>query len=404
MKILMIAQYTTFPFEGGNSRFTYLLDLFDYSKNKIEFITSNFYHAKKIKRNIDKNTINELKYKLTLIDEPGYKKNVSIKRMFSHKVLSKRIKKYLNQMADKPDVIYCALPSLDVAYEAIKFAKKNKIRFIIDVQDLWPEAFKMALNIPIMSELIFYPMKKKADYVYSNASDIVAVSETYVQRALSVNTNIKEGLSVYLGTDLNKFDSFIKTKGKGVSQHSETIKIVYIGTLGTSYDIKSIIDAIQQLYNKGIKNIKFVLIGDGPLKDSFEMYAKNSGIDYEFTGRVDYGKMVKLLCKCDIAVNPIIKSSVASIINKVGDYAAAGLPVINTQNSNEYKNLIDKYKAGFNCTNGDIDDIASKIEILVKDKKLREKLGFGNRIMANELFDREKNYNKIIRRIMGSDK
>lgn len=404
MKILMIAQYTTFPFEGGNSRFTYLLDLFDYSKNKIEFITSSFYHAKKIKRNIDKNIIKELKYKLTLIDEPGYKKNVSIKRMFSHKVLSKRIKKYLSQMADKPDVIYCALPSLDVAYEAIKFAKKNKIRFIIDVQDLWPEAFKMALNIPIISELIFYPMKKKADYVYSNASDIVAVSETYVQRALSVNTNIKEGLSVYLGTDLNKFDSFIKTKGKGVSQHSETIKIVYIGTLGTSYDIKLIIDAIQQLYNKGIKNIKFVLIGDGPLKDSFEMYAKNRGIDYEFTGRVDYGKMVKLLCKCDIAVNPIIKSSVASIINKVGDYAAAGLPVINTQNSNEYKNLIDKYKAGFNCTNGDIDDIASKIEILAKDKKLREQLGFGNRIMANELFDREKNYNKIIRKIMGSDK
>ena len=76
----MIAEFNTFPFEGGNSRFTYLLDKIDYSKNSVEFITSSFRHGKKEKRNISRKQTDSLKYKLTLLDEPGYKKNVSLKK------------------------------------------------------------------------------------------------------------------------------------------------------------------------------------------------------------------------------------------------------------------------------------------------------------------------------------
>ena len=43
--------------------------------------------------------------------------------------------------------------------------------------------------------------------------------------------------------------------------------------------------------------------------------------------------MVGMLGVCDIAVNSISKGAAQSIINKHGDYAAAGLPVVNTQES-----------------------------------------------------------------------
>lgn len=43
----MVANFVTFPWEGGNSRFTYLLDKIDCENNEVEFITSNFYHEKK---------------------------------------------------------------------------------------------------------------------------------------------------------------------------------------------------------------------------------------------------------------------------------------------------------------------------------------------------------------------
>ena len=180
----------------------------------------------------------------------------------------------------------------------------------------------------------------------------------------------------------------------GIKSNNE-MWLVYIGTLGHSYDICSVIDALKIVKDKGINNIKFVVMGDGPHKSKFETYAKKLGVNAVFPGRLGYDKMVGILKSCDIAVNPIKQGSAGSIINKVGDYAAAGLPVLNTQESNEYKELVEGYRAGFNCINGCALDLSEKLIALINDEKLKREMGKNNRKLAETLFDREKTYNKI---------
>ena len=401
MRILMIANFVNLPNEKVNCRFMYLLNMLKRTNNEIELVTSNFKHGTKNKRKYEENELKGLRYKITLIDEPGYKKNISLKRFYSHYKLGKNLGKYLDSMKAKPDVIYCAIPSLDVGKVCAKYCKKHNIRFIIDIQDLWPEAFKMVFNIPIISSILFYPIKKKADYIYSNADNIVAVSETYCNRALKVNKKTNKGLSVFLGTDLKYFDKC--EKENKIEFNDNLIRIAYIGTLGHSYDIPLIIDAIKILNNNGIDNIKFIIIGDGPLKENFENYAKDKKINCEFTGRLEYEKMVGLLCSCDIAVNPIKKGSAGSIINKVGDYAAAGLPVVNTQESVEYRNLLDTYEAGINCISGNAEEISQKLESLFVNKKLIENIGINSRKLAEEKFDRNKTYARILSILLGGE-
>lgn len=80
----------------------------------------------------------------------------------SHKVLARNLKSYLEKN-EKPDLIYCAFPSIDVAKITSEYATNNTIPFIVDIQDLWPEAFQMAFNVPIISNMIFKPMNKAAD-------------------------------------------------------------------------------------------------------------------------------------------------------------------------------------------------------------------------------------------------
>lgn len=390
--ILIIANFTRLPCENGNSRFPYIANLIDSEKYNVELITSTFSHAEKKQR--ENNNDERIKYKITLLKEPGYKKNVSVKRFFSHHIFAINLKKYLKKRP-KPDIIYCAIPSLSVGKVVAKYTKKNNIRFIIDIQDLWPEAFKMVLNIPIISNILFYPMKRDADYIYSSADEIVAVSETYCNRALKVNKKVKNGLSVFLGTDLQYFDECAK-KNK-VEFDDDLVRIAYIGTLGHSYNIPIVIDAIRYLNDKGINNLKFIIMGDGPLKEEFENYAEEKKVDCQFTGRLEYEKMVGLLCSCDIAVNPIKKGSAGSIINKVGDYAAAGLPVINTQENNEYRNLVEEYKIGFNCENNNSNDLAEKINILCNDEKSRKEFGNNNRKLAEKKFNRNRTYNEIVK-------
>lgn len=386
----MITHFNSLPNESGNSRFFYIADLLEKKGIVPEILTTSFSHIEKSQRNLK----TKLNYNINYCYEPNYQKNISFKRFHSHFIFAKNVKKYLKNRK-KPDVVYCSIPSLDIGGVVAKYCKKNNVKFIIDIQDLWPEAFQMVFNVPLINNIIFYPFVKKADYIYSSADEIIAVSETYAKRALRVNKNCKEINSIFLGTELKTFDK-LRESNKIIRKDNE-IWIGYIGTLGHSYDITCVIDAIENLKEKGYENLKFIIMGDGPLKTKFENYAESKDINYNFTGRLKYAEMVGLLCSCDIAVNPISKGAAQSIINKVGDYAAAGLSVINSQECEEYRYLIEKYNCGINCKNNDFVDISEKLELLIKNKNLRKKTGENSRKLAEEKFDREETYNKILK-------
>lgn len=389
--VLVIAHFCSDFNASGNNRFNYLVDLLVKNYIDVELVTSDFSHKKKIK----KNSIDEkYNYKITFISEPNYSKNVSLKRFYSHYIMGQNLKKYLKTRR-KPDVIYCSVPSLDIAKVAAKYAKQNNIRFIVDIQDLWPEAFKMVFHISVLSDILFYPMQRQADYIYAAADDIVAVSQQYADRVLEVNKKCKKAHIVYLGTELVSFDRLAKYN-KIVDKPKDEIWLSYIGTLGHSYDLNSVIDALKILKDKGIQNIKFIVMGDGPLRSKFEKHAKEQAIYAEFTGRLEYGKMAGILSSCDIAVNPIKSGSAGSIINKVSDYAAAGLPVLNTQECAEYRRLITKYNSGINCENKNTYDLADKLLVLYNDKNLRKIMGENSRRLAEDKFDREKTYISIV--------
>lgn len=396
--ILIIAQYILTPSEGGNGRFTYIADLLS-RENNVEIVTTKFSHSKKQHRNVGENDSIE-QCKITMLYEPGYSKNVCLERFYSHFILSKNLKKYLEKRK-KPDVIYCAIPSLDIANVASKYAKRNNIRFIIDIQDIWPEAFKMVFNVPIISSIVFKPMEMMANNIYKRADEIIAVSQTYVNRALKVNKKINKGLSVFLGTELEYFDRLAK-QNKIIKPENE-VWLIYVGTLGHSYDLELVIEALSELKKQGIENLRFMVLGDGPLKQKFKEQAQMLDINTEFTGRLDYGKMVGYLVASDIAVNPISKGAAQSIINKVGDYAAGGIPVINTQECEEYRGLIDGYRCGINCNNGNREELVDAILQLYNNVEARMIMGKNNRKLGIEKFDRKITYQNIIKIIRGEE-
>lgn len=396
--IVLITNYWHFESEKASSRYYTLANMLVEQNLEVEVITSDFYHATKSHRKYDEEFLESYPYKISLIHEGGYSKNISIRRIISHREFAKNVMRYLKKRK-KPDVIYCVVPSLDVAYSVTQYANKNKIRVIVDIQDLWPEAYRMAIDIPIVSDILFLPMQYKANKIYAAADQIVAVSNTYVKRGLEVNKKCHTGVSAYLGIELEKFDELINLS-KSIAKPENEIWIAYIGTLGHSYVIPTIIEALKVVKTKKDICAKFVVMGNGPLKEEFERVAEESEIYFEFTGTLSYAEMVGVLAQCDIAVNPIRSNSAASIINKVGDYAAAGLPVINTQESEEYIQILNEYEAGFNCKNSNIEDIAEKIMLLCKDRGLREYMGNNSRKLAEEKFDRKHTYINIINTIM----
>lgn len=393
--IVIIANFCRDFSETDNGRFMYLCKALS-KDNNVEIITSDYNHA--LKKHKDKKNF-EWPFKITFIHEPGYKKNISIKRFYSHFIWGQRVNKYIKSRV-VPDVIYCAIPSLSAAYYSAKFCEKNNVRFAVDIQDLWPEAFRMVFNVPFLSSLIFKPFSRKADSIYKRADLICGVSNQYVERALSVNSKCKFGNVVYLGTDLNTFDNNVKTVEPILKKdNKKDIWIGYCGSLERSYDIPCVLSALEILNDNNDECPRLILMGDGSKKADYESLANIKGVNATFLGKLSYDKMCSQLKQCDIVVNPIIKGSAASIINKHGDYAASGLPVINTQDNDEYRRLVEQYEMGFNCENGNSKDLAEKIKILINDDLLRITMGHNARRCAEERFDRKISYKELINEI-----
>lgn len=389
--IIIIANFVDDFSYKGTSRFVYIADMLA-ENNNVELITSDFCHIKKSGKELPENN----RFKITLLHECGYPKNVCLKRFKSHKIFGINVRDYLNTRK-KPDIIYCAVPSLDCAYYASEYAVNYGIRFIVDIQDLWPEAFQMVFNVPVLSKLIFAPMKKKVNEIYKAADIIVGVSDTYCKRAADVNEKKASCLTVYLGTDLVAFDKHVADNN--VKKDIDKFILAYCGTLGHSYDLKCVFDALVLLKKRYIENVELRVFGDGPLKEEFEEYVKDKDTDVVFYGRLPYPEMCGELSACDVAVNPIRRGAAQSIINKHADYAAAGIPVINTQESEEYRSLIDKFEFGINCECGNSEDVAKAIETLYGNKAVRDKMGNNARRFAENYFDRQTSYMKIINAI-----
>lgn len=387
-KVLIIAPYTLLPGETGFNRFHYLATELVYRGHDVTLLTSNFIHPYKNFRN--KMIENQVKYKLVLISEKGYKHNFSLRRIISHMQLERNIKEFVENMTNIPDVIYCAYPLMNTAFNVGRYSKKNKIPYILDIQDIWPDSFNVVFNLPnkVFSFLVF-PFTLFANKIYSMADHLIAVSNTYLSRAQKFSKN---SYVVFIGADLEAFD---KKGNQSLNKNPNEIWLTYIGTLSYSYDLITVIRASVTLKNKGYSEIKVKILGEGPDKELLKKEALELGAPVEFLGYQDYKDMARYLCESDIALNSLSKNSQGSITNKLGDYLAAGLPILNSGTNNEVINLIKDYHLGLNYNSGDKEMLVSKIEYLLNHRDKMVYYGLNSRQIAEKKFDRKNTYKKI---------
>jgi glycosyltransferase involved in cell wall biosynthesis len=394
-EILLVAPFTILPGEKGFNRFTYIAEKLSSKGHKVTLLTSNFKHSDKNFR--DKAIIEKigrsLKYKIVMIEELGYTKNIGIERIQSHKHFSKQLALYLKNSKQKPEVIYCAYPMMDAAFIAGRYAKQYQIPFVMDVQDVWPEAIKNAIPLPeVLVDVLLYPLTVYANKIYSLADYVVGVSKSYVQRVNKVHVNAKSYLPIFIGTDLGVFDSY---KDKHVKKDPNEFWITYIGTISYSYDLETVIRAVSILKNKGINNIVFKVFGSGPLQPKFEKLANHLDAPVDFMGHFKYEEMIPYLVSSDIAANAISKGAQQSITNKIGDFLSAGLPVLNSSLNKEFMDMVTTESIGYNYNPGDSVKLAALIEQLYNNKGLRAAFGGNARRLAEEKFDRRHSYRDI---------
>jgi glycosyltransferase involved in cell wall biosynthesis len=289
------------------------------------------------------------------------------------------------------------MPEIPTKLEIQSILKEKQIPLIIDVRDLRPEALRIIFKKEALYTVLTYSMRRKADLAYASADELVAVSKEYLDRALSVNTKAKNPKVVYIGLDIDKFDKGVLENKDKIPNSEDVYWLIYAGTLGASYDLDTVLYAMKRLSELGYGDIKLRILGQGPYEQKLRSICNQKSIcNVEFLGFVEYSVMAAYLALSDIAINAVKFRGSQSIINKVADYLAAGIPMLNSCVKPEMKKLIDENGVGINYDPEDANGLVAAIISLYEDNEKSKKMGIRARRLAEEKFDRKKTYLTLI--------
>ncbi|MDR2491897.1 MAG: glycosyltransferase family 4 protein [Coriobacteriales bacterium] len=387
----------------GYTRFLTIAEQLAGAGLSVELITSSFQHWEKAHRDTAAAEYRAYPFDVSFIDEPGYKRNIDLSRVRSHRRAASALHSHLQSQhkACGYDLVYCEIPPNDVARAAAEFASAAGIPFVVDVNDLWPEAMRMVLDVPVISQLLYRPLARDAKATYRRCSAVVGTSDEYAERPFADCAPETTRLTVYVGGNKEEFDAGAALGRAAAQKPAGAFWVTYAGTLGTSYDLETLINASVLAQQHGVASLELLLIGDGPDLAKLERHVQKQGAPVRFLGYQDYSKLADWLVASDVVVNSLVRKAPQSIVNKVGDYLFSGRPMINTGLKTELRNLVTQEKVGLNVVPGDPGLLAAAIERLASDAELRALMGANARRLAVERFDRARSYAPIVELVMG---
>lgn len=365
---------------GANSR---TLAIYNHLDGEKTVVTTDFNHGKKIYYDTeDMSHPDQIN-----LHVPAYKKNLSLKRIWSHIIFARKVKKYLYSLIDKPTAVYCSMPTSSSAYVCARYCNKHGVKFVIDVIDLWPDSLLPLVKGKNLIKAILYPWTYLTRYAYRHADVIMGESVKYAQEAKKYNPHA-DVYPVYLGIDMSIMNKVKANNPVSLVKPKDEIWIAYAGSLGESYDFKALLDAVKSIHGK--YQYKLWYIGDGVKHDMITDYIKVHGLNAEITGFLSYEQLLGYLNYCDIAVNIFRANTKVVYSYKFNDYVAMNCFVLNSLEG-ETAEMVDEYKIGrnFNFTDNTLSDV---LEDTLKNWNEYEGWKSHHQRLIDEKLDKDKIY------------
>ena len=261
----------------------------------------------------------------------------------------------------KFDKIFIFEPSpITVAIPAIflKYLKKTPI--ILWVQDLWPDSL-VATGV-VKNNFLLKCVEVLVRWIYQRCEKIFITSRGFFQNISAMGVPPQKIMywpqwaeSVF--GNLENLEKF----------HDENIppdgfKLMFAGNIGSSQDIKTLVEAAVILKSK--KNIKFLILGDGLMKKwaQDEVLKKNIIDTFIFLGKKPVEMMPYYFSKADVMIVSLTDTKLFSITvpAKLQAYLASGKPILGSLNGEE-AHIINDWKAGITCQASSPQFLAEKI-------------------------------------------
>lgn len=371
MRVLFL-NYEYPPLGGGagNATFYLLREFAKIPDLEVDLVTSsidNRYHLEKMGENV---TI----HKLPIGKNPKNlhfqsQKDLLVYSWKAYWFARKLLKKNKYDLTHSFFTVPCGFLSL-----VFKFS--YKIPYVVSLR---------GADVPGYSErfsLIYKLLKPLIKMIWRNSTAAVANSRGLKELALKSGSGQKISV-IYNGVDTDHF----KPDSRSLASDSEA-KLPggkFVITPGASRltarkGLKYLIQAAAKLLPK-YPFIKLKIMGEGSDKKNLEQLAENLKIkdSVEFLGRIPREKTAPYYREASVFVLPSFNEGMS---NAMLEALSSGLPLVATDTGGT-RELVQEGINGFTVKMKDADDLAEKIEKILADESLRQKMAQESRKMAS---------------------
>lgn len=372
--------FDNLPSEGcRRQRYWLMCEAFVRAGHRVVFWTSDFSHAKKERRE-EGRMEREEGIEVRFIPTLPYSKNVSFDRIRSHRAYAKEwlrlaLDPHPSSPIPHPSLVITSTPTISGAEAALKIGRELGAKVVIDVQDAWPETFERLAprGLRWLARLVSTPLRMKVQRIYREADLVTGVCERY--REL---TGREDYYRAYLGIEL-KGKTVGERERKGVAGVNKSVRLVYSGNLGRTYDLGTVVKAVE-----ANSDFELDVAGFG----SFTCDCPR----VRFHGLLSGRDLQTLLEQCDVGIVPMRPESWVGVPNKLFDYSAAGLAIVSSLGG-ESSALLGQYRCGVTYNAGDAASLTAAV---------RKAMLFGrdaSRTMCEAEFDAVRIYDDYVSRV-----
>lgn len=274
----------------------------------------------------------------------NYKKN-GIERIINMQEFPRRFK-IISKEFLKPDAIVADVNCTN--YKPIyNFCKTNKIKFIVEVRDLWPDSIVEYLGYSQNNPIIQFLYHREKE-MYKLADSIVfsmeggrqyIVDKKWDQQEHNGPIDLNKVHYINNGVDLEAFQYNIENnKLDDIDlDDSRTFKVVYVGSIRRVNNLDMIVDVAKEIQREN-ENVRFLIYGDGDERFSCQKRCRLENINnIFFKGKVEKKYIPYILSRCDLNLMHGVSEKLGKYglsLNKSFDYLASGHPILTDVKAN----------------------------------------------------------------------
>lgn len=288
------------------------------------------------------------------------------------------------------DIVFASSTPLTVGLPAMKTARRQRIPFVFEVRDLWPE-LAIAMNV-IRNPLMIWYLRRMERRIYHAADKMIALAPGIRDGIADTGFPAEQVALIPNAADTHMFSPSDEPLDDPRFGEPGECRFVFAGAHGQANGLDAILDAAAALRQRQETGIRFILIGSGKEKARLAARTRAEQLDdcVTFFGRMPKQELTTLMPKMDVGLQ--ILKNVPSFYfgtspNKFFDYLACGIPVL-TNYPGWVADLLAEHGCGLAVRPDDPSAFADAVVRLRDQPALRAEMGRKARQLGEGQFAR----------------